>query len=52
MKKEYINPEICVIELQHQGILCGSQVTSLDPDTNPADLDLEDDGFDDIVDDM
>ena len=51
MKKEYINPEICVIELQHQGILCGSQVTSLSSG-NSADLSLEDSGFDDIDEDM
>ena len=51
MKKEYINPEIVVIELQHQGILCGSQVTGLAP-TNPAGLSLEDGGFEDSDDDM
>ena len=31
MKKEYINPEICVIEVETQGMLAASQVTSLDP---------------------
>ena len=51
MKKEYINPEMQVIELQHQGILCGSQVTSLAPG-NSADISLEDGGFGDLDDDM
>lgn len=51
MKKEYINPEICVIELQHQGMLCGSPVTGLSS-TNPAGLDFKDDGFSDGDDDM
>ena len=51
MKKEYINPELCVIEVETQGMLAASQVNSLAPG-NSADLDFEDDGFDDIVDDL
>ena len=42
MKKEYINPELCVIEVETQGMLAASQVTSLAPG-NSADLDFEDD---------
>ena len=51
MKKEYINPELCVIEVETQGMLAASQVTSLAPG-NSADLDFEDDGFDDSDDDL
>ncbi len=51
MKKEYINPELCVIEVETQGMLAASQVTSLAPG-NSAGLGLVDGGFDDSDDDL
>ena len=51
MKKEYINPELCVIEVETQGMLAASQVTNLAPG-NSAGLGLVDGGFDDSDDDL
>ena len=51
MKKEYINPEICVIEVETQGMLAVSQVNSMDT-SNSAGLDLNAGGFDGDDDDL
>ena len=51
-KKEYINPELLVVTLQQQWqILAGSGVQSL---SIPGDenITLDDDGIEDIVDDV
>ena len=51
-KKEYINPELLVVTLQQQWqILAGSGVQSLSiPDDE--NITLDDDGIEDIVDDV
>ena len=51
MKKEYINPEICVIEVETQGMLAVSQVNSMAP-SNSTGLDFDAGGFDVDDDDM
>ena len=51
-KKEYINPELLVVTLQQQcQILAGSGVQSLSI-SGDENITLDDDGIEDIVDDV
>ena len=51
-KKEYINPELLVVTLQQQWqILAGSGVQSLSI-SGDVNITLDDDGIEDIIDDV
>ena len=53
MKKEYINPDLVVLELRTQGMLANSTVQSLTSNNGAgAGLGFDDQGFDEFDDDM